>query len=232
MQSQILFRRVLICFGAACLPLSSAALAQRPQPAGAATEPAPIVEEQTSKVYSGPQVGESLDAVPVWQMTGPDQPTSKVDLAELSRKSPLIVAFMHERSRPAFMLTRVLSRFARQRKDQQLQFYVVVLTEDRSSSEKWLGQVGRYFDEPTRLAVADGGLEGPGSLGLNRLVDMTILVAHKGKVTANFALTQVTAAADAPPVLEAMSQVSGGGEVPTVQELMPQPINANVQRSP
>jgi len=40
--------------------------------------------------------------------------------------------------------------------------------------------------------ISPDGEEGPGSYGLNRKMTLTILVANKGKVTANFALVQRT----------------------------------------
>ncbi len=198
------------------------------------TDEQPVVKEREDAkdaVFSGPQVGEALVELPVWVSEGKDKPSTKADLAERSQKTPVAIAFMHERSRPAFQLVRILSQFAELRKEEGLELYVVVLTDDRSSSEQWLGQVGGYFKLPTKLAVADGGIEGPGPLGLNRLVDMTVLVAKEGKITANFALSQVSSATDAPPILKAINEISGGGEIPDLDQLLPQPAQRrNAQR--
>lgn len=205
----------IICILLPCFPV----LAQeRPEPArkteSAAGSPA------SEKLISGPQVGEEMPAAIVWMTSGEKQPSRKVDLAELS-KQPLALAFMHERSRPGFGLARLMSEFAAQRKAENMQFAVVVLTDDRSSSEEWLGMVRRYFPEPTQLSVADGGIEGPGTLGLNRLAALTLIVANEGKVTANFALTQVSEPTDGPAILKAMNDACGGGKIPKLEELRP-----------
>ncbi|MCA9190680.1 MAG: hypothetical protein KDB03_02920 [Planctomycetales bacterium] len=179
--------------------------------------------QQTKEIFSGPQVGEDLLELPVWIKSLDDKPSEKADLAEIAKKHPTTIIFMHEKSRPAFGLARLVSEFARKKTDKEIKVFLVVLTDDRSSTETWLGMIHRYFEPPTRLAVADGGIEGPGSLGLNRLVAVTALVVKDGKVTKNMALTQVTEAVDAPALLEAMNEVSGGGEIPSLDELRPRP---------
>ncbi len=216
--------------GLACTLQTSQALAQESESTGdpALTESA---NAASKTVFSGPQVGEKLTEVPVWISGGKEKTSSKSNLADRNPSAPLAIAFMHERSRPAFQLVRVLSQFAELRKDTGLELYVVVLSEDRSSSEQWLGQIGGYFKPPTQLAVAEGGIEGPGALGLNRLMDMTLLIAMEGKITANFALTQVSAATDAPPILKAINDISGGGEIPSIETLL-QPAGQRASTRP
>lgn len=206
--------------------LSPCAIAPvRAQDRGARDEGSSQVVETKESVFSGPQTGEALPELPVWEVVAKDQPSEKVDLSALSAKAPIAILFMHEKSRPAFQLARIISTFLEQKKESKLQFFIVVLTDDRSSSEKWLGQIRHYMSKTTRFAVADGGLEGPGALGLNRLVSLTVLVANEQKVTANFALTQVTAATDGPPILKAINELAGGGEVPKIEDLLPKRQN-------
>ncbi len=177
-------------------------------------------DSQQEKLFSGPQKGEPLPELPVWLVSPDGKPSTKVDLAKRSDESPVAIIFLHEKSRPAFQLARLMSAFTAKKKQGELEFYFVVLSEDRSSSEGWLGKIRNYLPN-THLAVADGGIEGPGALGLNRLVAVTVLVAKQRKVTANVALTQATAAVDGPPILQAMNEVSGGGEIPKIEELLP-----------
>ncbi|RMF39850.1 MAG: hypothetical protein D6753_12790 [Planctomycetota bacterium] len=184
-----------------------------------ATERKPA--DQSKPLFSGPQKGEPLPSVEVWELQPGDEASRKVDLGAVARQHPTVIVFMHEKSRPAFALGRVLSAFAKRKQQEQLHLYFVVLSDNRSESEKWLKMIRRYFDPSTRLAVAEGGIEGPGALGLNRLVALTILVAKDGTVHENFAFTQVTPAVDAPPVLEAINAITGGGPIPSVQELIP-----------
>lgn len=191
------------------------------RPSAGRENPVPVEQPDEEKLFSGPQVGEPLPELPVWMKKSSEANSEKVDLSKVCMEKPIAIAFMHEKSRPAFGLARLMSAFAEKKKDKDLQLYFVVLSDDRSETEQWLGQIGRYFNAPTQLAVADGGIEGPGTLGLNRMVSMTILVANKGKVTANFALTQVSNQVDGPKVLEAMNEVSGGGDIPSLEELLP-----------
>ncbi len=212
---------IMGCTVLACLP--SAAQDRATTASEAAQQPA-AGSPASEKIISGPQAGEELPSALIWINTSDTQPSQRVDLAELSQK-PLALAFMHERSRPGFGLARLMSEFAARRKAEGMQFAVVVLTDDRSSSETWLGQIRRYFPEPTKLAVADGGIEGPGTLGLNRLAALTVIVAKEGKVTANFALTQVSEPTDGPAILKAMNEACGGGVIPPLEELRPRPAN-------
>jgi hypothetical protein len=196
---------------------------KRPEQRGAREDTPAKFTDDKEPIFSGPQTGEPLPELPVWELSAKDEPSKKVDLSKLNADSPIAVLFLQEKSRPAFQLARIMSTFLEQKKESKLQFYIVVLTDDRSSSEKWLGQIRHYMSEQTHFAVADGGLEGPGALGLNRLVALTVLIAKEQKVTANFALTQVTAAIDGPPILKAMNELAGGGEIPDIDDLMPQP---------
>ncbi|MCA9129723.1 MAG: hypothetical protein KDB22_21705 [Planctomycetales bacterium] len=211
--------------GAAALALIASAAqthAQRDVDAGSQSSTAPAAEAD-KKIYSGPQKGETLGAFPVWLVPVEEKTSEKVDLQELSTKAPLVIAVMHEKSRPAFQLARLMSLYGERLKDKKLQLYFVILTEDRSSSESWLRLVRKNFSQVTHLTVADGGIEGPGSVGLNRLAAMTIIVVKDAQVTANFALTQVSAEADGPGVLQAMSDVVDGGKAPSIRELTPAP---------
>jgi hypothetical protein len=213
----------------ACLALAATACSLQVPVAWGQENDGDTSAAEVERHFSGPQSGEVLPEesflfiVPI-----DDMPAERVEIAKIAKDKPIAILFMHEKSRPAFQTARALSSFAALRKDSGLQLFVVVLSDDRSASEQWLRLIRRYFEPSTHLAVADGGIEGPGPLGLNRRVDMTVLVAKDGMVTANFAITQVTAAVDAPAMLKAMSEISGGGDIPDVQELLPP--SAPVQR--
>lgn len=209
------------CFGVTFL-IGSFCLVTTAQERTEAKRPGAVQVGEPSKdqkLISGPQVGEAFPELPVWLQRGGDQPAEKVDLKDLAAKQSIAVAFMHEKSRPGFGMSRLMSEFAAIRKD-KIQCVVVTLTDDRSTSELWLQQVRNYFPESTKLCVAEGGIEGPGSAGLNRLASLTVLVVRDGKVSANFALTQVSNAVDGPKILAAMNEASGGGDVPSIEELM------------
>ncbi len=175
------------------------------------------------KIFSGPQAGEKLGEFPVWIVPSDDSDSTKVDLREVASKTPLTAVVMHGKSRPAFMIWRALHAYGVKLGDEKMPVYCVMLSDDRSSEDQWMrGIQKRLFPKGGHFAIADGGLEGPGAIGLNRTASMTILVVKDGKVTDNFAFTQVTAQVDAPKVLAAMAKAAGEKEAPALKDLLPQ----------
>ncbi|HBE71668.1 MAG TPA: hypothetical protein DDW52_26290, partial [Planctomycetaceae bacterium] len=175
------------------------------------------------KIFSGPQAGEKIGEFPLWQLAGGDEPSEKTDLKQLAAKRPLAIAIMHQRTRPAYAVARLMAAYGDRLEKDKLEFCFVMLSEDRSETEQWMRKtVRRYFAKTKTMGVADGGLEGPGNLGLNRLAQMTILLVKGDKVTANFALTQPSAGTDGPKIIKAMAELAGEKEPPKLSELMPQ----------
>ncbi len=113
--------------------------------------------------------------------------------------------------------------YVNKRSDEKLTGGLIFLTDDATETENWLSLVKQQFGESKRMPVvySPDGIEGPGAYGLNRNVSMTILVADKNKVTANFALVQPGVEADLPKILKAVVAVAGG-EMPKISDLVPQ----------
>lgn len=183
-------------------------------------------EESAATVFSGPQAGEKLAPLKVKGVYG-EQAGKSWDVLEKNGDGPKLLIFLHERSRPAFGLTRALMTYVSKRKDDKLTGAVIWLTADPTETENWLKLVQKYFPKTDRLPVvySPDGIEGPGAYGLNRNVAMTILVADKGKVTENFALVQPSLQADLPKILKAAVAVAGG-EMPKLADLQPQAMRA------
>lgn len=171
-------------------------------------------------VFSGPQVGERLPALPCLGLTG-DLEGKSFDLIETSAGGPVLIVFFHELTRPGFGLMRAVTGFAGQRAEQGMKAGVVFLTDDLTETTNWAGNVRQLFNDRVTYAASPDGKEGPGAYGLNRNVTLTILVADQGKVTANFALVQPQLQADGPKILRAIADVTGGGEIPSIQSLGP-----------
>ncbi|QDV63805.1 hypothetical protein Mal65_29520 [Crateriforma conspicua] len=169
-------------------------------------------------VFSGPQAGEALPGFEVKVVAGPHQGET-VDPIKLAEGGPVMLSFLHKKTRPAFGMLRTLSKYAVTRKDRGLTTMIVFLADDRSDAERWLGQVRRYFADDVMLAVSNDGADGPGNYGLNRLVQTTVLVGDDGKTVANFAITDPQLQADGPGILKAIVGVTGGGDVPDVKSL-------------
>ncbi len=180
------------------------------------------------KVVSGPQAGEKLGKIPVQIIPQgkPEAilkvPSEKAELREKHSEGPLLLIFMNEKSRPGFALTRLLSEYThRIGKEKSPPTYFIMLTEDASETDKWLRTVAKHLKPSVRLAVAEGGIEGPGSLGLNRLVAMTVLVCKDSKVVDNYSLVQPSAEVDGAKLIKSIADVIGDENPPRVRQLMP-----------
>ena len=181
--------------------------------------------EPDSAIFSGPQTGEPLPSLQVNPAAGVESSES-LDLIKKAANGPVVIVFMHERTRPAFGLTNVVMKFAATRRDKGLTAATVFLTADQTETENWIKRTQQNQPKDVILAISPDGLEGPGDYGLNRNVALTIIVANEGKVTANFALVQPGLDVDGPKILKAIGEVTGGGPVPPVSTFMRQQMDA------
>jgi hypothetical protein len=76
-----------------------------------------------------------------------------------------------------------------------------------------------HMPRNTPVGISLDGPEGPGAYGLNRHVQMTILVADRSGVVSNFALVQPSVNGDAVAVLSALVKVVGG-KPPTLADIL------------
>ena len=184
--------------------------------------PSISAEEVEQKIFSGPQAGEKLAPLSVKGVYG-DEAGKTWDLNKTGGDGARLLVFLHKRTRPAFGLARVLMTYVSKRKDDKLTGGIIWLSEDPTETENWLSVVKKYFPQTKRMPVvySPDGIEGPGAYGLNRNVTMTILVADKNRVTANFALVQPSLEADFPIIMKAVVAAAGGA-IPKLADLQPQ----------
>lgn len=158
-----------------------------------------------SAEYSGPQVGEPLPDFSLLSLT-----TDSADplLLPKSPQRPQLVVFAHEITRPAMALIRTLNAFRAANSD-RLDAALVVLTEDLTKTREWAQLASRALPTEFVLATSAEGREGPGALGLNRKMTLTILIVRDQIVTANFALVQPSDQADALKICQAWAQAAG-----------------------
>lgn len=175
-------------------------------------------DSKPEQVFSGPQKGESLVSFDMTHAIG-ENADEVVDVVKLAGEKPILLIFFHEKTRPAFGLMRTLAKFGVSKKDKGLTSAVCFLTPDPTETSRWVKQVGRNLPKGATYGVFAGGVEGPGSLGLNRNVALTVLVADKGKVVHNSALVQPSLETDGSKIIKAIVEVTGGGKVPSVREL-------------
>jgi len=168
------------------------------------------------RVFSGPQVGEVMPKFSVKRMFGKD-PDETFDPIATAAGKPVVLVFVHKVTRPGVAAVRTLCKFLGQKKS-SISGAAVFLTEDPTATVNWMRRARRALPSEVPLGISGDGIEGPGAYGLNRKVELTILVGNKGKVTANFALVQPSTQVDVPRVLKAIvAQV--GGKVPTLASL-------------
>ncbi|HMP80292.1 MAG TPA: hypothetical protein PKD54_12635, partial [Pirellulaceae bacterium] len=158
-------------------------------------------------VFSGPQIGEAMPAFDVKPLfRDADQTTTSLALGE---KEGLHVAlFVTEVTRPGFAVIRTISNYAGALGD-RVHVQVVFLTSDIVAKQQWAQGARQILPKSAAYYVSPDGAEGPGTLGLNRHVELTVLLIRESKVVANFALVQPGDAVDSPIIIEAIAQALG-----------------------
>ena len=140
-------------------------------------------------VFSGPQVGEKLTPFEVISVDGESAGT-KVDPIKLADGGPTLLVFVHKLTRPGVALTRAITGYAVSQKSKGVRSGIVWLDDDKAAAEAYLTRAAGSLNFVVPVGVSVDGGEGPGAYGLNRNVELTILVADENTVKANFALVQ------------------------------------------
>ncbi|GIW81662.1 MAG: hypothetical protein KatS3mg105_3469 [Gemmatales bacterium] len=167
-------------------------------------------------VFSGPQPGEKMTPFKVVGAYGP-MAGKEFTVLENASDSPVLLVFVHEMTRPLLQLLRPVDAFADKWSQAGLKAHIVMLTADRTETDRFLARAKRSLNLKTPTSISLDGLEGPGNYGLNRKVTVTILVGKGDKVVANFAIVQPNET-DAPKVLAALAKVVGK-PTPSPQEI-------------
>lgn len=166
-------------------------------------------------VFSGPQPGEKLTPFRITASAGEE---GELDIIAKAQDKPIVLVFVHERTRPAFGLANLVMRLVSARGKEKVVGGIVFLDADPTATIDWMNRIQNYFPKDIYKGVSPDGLEGPGAYGLNRNVAVTVLVGKAGKVTANFALVQPGIEADGPKIFKAVAEVLGEDEIPTIAD--------------
>jgi hypothetical protein len=177
-----------------------------------------LFAEDKPAEFSGPQVGEKLTPFTTKAILG-NEAGKEIDLVKAAAGKPVLIVFVHERNRPTVGLARLLGLYAATKKDAGLTSGIVFLTADPTMTEEWMKLAKGALPGGVPVGISTDGQEGPGAYGLNRKVQMTILVGKEDKVTANFALVQPSVQVDAPKIAQAVVDALGGGQGPTIEDL-------------
>ncbi len=178
----------------------------------------PRDKTEFEKVFSGPQVGEKLPPLKVRIVIGANAGEDD-DIVSNASGKPIFLIFMNKWNEQVAELMRVITLYAEQRDKPQLVAAVVWLTSDPSDLEARLERARPHMPRDTPVGISLDGPEGPGAYGLNRHVQMTILVADGNVVTSNFALVQPSVNGDAVALLRELVKVIGG-RPPTLAEVI------------
>lgn len=197
---------ITVCLACLCVQQESDGVRPRTQ------EPA---DRQQQTVFSGPQKGEKLPPLSV-RLVGAEKQT---DIVAAGGDGPIMLVFFHKLTRPAFALTRALGQFAAMDQNKKLHSAVVFLVEDETAAETRIKAITSRMPKPVKVGISPDGLNGPGAYGLNRNVTLTVLVANKGRVVANYALVQPSAQADGPKIMKSVVDVVGG-RMPNIESLL------------
>jgi hypothetical protein len=177
----------------------------------------PGVAQDDTQVFSGPQVGEKLAPFSV-QGVFDDEAGKSFDFVTKAEDKPILLLFVHELTRPSVAVTRSIMKYAGERKKDGLSCGLVFLSDDPTAIEQQLKRARHALPPNTPIGISTEGREGPGSYGLNRDMTLTVLIADKGHVTANFAIVQPTPAVDVPKIVKEITHLIGG-DVPSLAEL-------------
>ncbi|RYD77024.1 MAG: hypothetical protein EOP84_16110 [Verrucomicrobiaceae bacterium] len=167
-------------------------------------------------VFSGPQKGEKTTSFKVVELTGQNAGSERDPISE-NAGQPTVLLFVHGIERSLVPLLRVVDEYGVGRKD-SLKTEIIFLFSDRLEGEQRVKAVAGSLKLQSRIGLSVDGIEGPGNYGLNKDCLMTLVIAKNNTVAANFALTQ-PGIADAPKVLEALADVSGDANPPSVEQL-------------
>lgn len=149
----------------------------------------PAMCHSADPVFSGPQIGESLAPFKVTSVYG-DSAGREVDPVKLAGDKANMLVFVHKLTRPGIALTRSLTGYAKSQSGQGAVSAIVWLDDDQAAAEQYLKRAKKSLNFSVPVGVSIDGVEGPGAYGLNRNVELTVIIAKDSKVTANFALVQ------------------------------------------
>ena len=140
-------------------------------------------------VFSGPQPGEKLTPL---KLSGvyDDAAGKEFDAVADADGKPTLLVFVHKLTRPGLGLARGLTNYAQTLKDPPSYSAIVWLNDDKAEAEAYLTRARPSLNLKVPVGISVDGGEGPGAYGLNRNVELTVLVAKDNNVLANFALIQ------------------------------------------
>jgi hypothetical protein len=154
---------------------------------------------------SGPQVD---DPLPNFAIRGAldDEAGKTMDLVKDAAGRPIVLFFIHERTRQSIALARQVLSDAANHKSDGLEAGLVFLTADIAATADWLKIATQALPRGVPIGISPDGPSGPPAYNLNPKVIATVIIAKNNRVLTNFALTQPNATDDAPLITAAIAK--------------------------
>jgi hypothetical protein len=159
----------------------------------------------TAAEISGPQVGDPLPGFTIRGVLD-DEAGKPMDLVKDAAGRPLVLYFVHERTRQSIALARQVLGDAANRKSNGLEAGLIFLTADVAATEEWMKIAIQALPRGIPIGISPDGSSGPPAYNLNPKVIATVIIAKDSRVVANFALTQPSLADDAPLITAAITK--------------------------
>lgn len=153
---------------------------------------------------SGPKVGQKLTPFKVLAFSGPDE-GKEVEHFKQAREQPTLLIFVHRITRPGLKFLRPIDKLAAELTTDKLHGQIVWL-DDKDKAKEYLDRAKKSLNLEIPIAISLDGKDGPAAYGLNDKVALTVLLARKNQVVANFALVDPNET-DAPRVLRAIGKL-------------------------
>jgi hypothetical protein len=153
----------------------------RPAPARGDSGSAPA---RTETVFSGPQKGEKVPSFRVVDVTGARK-EREFDPTKEAASAPALYFFFVNPNRVVARTIKVIDAMAREGSSHGLRAYFIGLLPDRLEGDQRLRDAWSSLKPFIPVCLSPDGVEGPGSWGLNKQCQVTVVVAKDGKVVAN-----------------------------------------------
>jgi hypothetical protein len=160
---------------------------------------------------SGPQVGDKITSFTVRGVLD-DEAGKNIDLVKDAAGKPLVIFFVHERTRPSIGLARQVLSDAANRKSDGLEAGLVLLTSDVTATEEWVKMVPQVLPRGVPIGISTDGEQGPPAYNLSRKVVATVIIAKDNRVVANFALNAPNLDEDPQKISSAIAATLGSAK--------------------
>ncbi|MDA7511007.1 hypothetical protein N8766_03040 [bacterium] len=140
-------------------------------------------------LVSGPPVGTAVSSIPCYANSGNYAGRESFNVAEEIGSRPGMLLFVHVLNRNTAPVIRAVDNLAREFGVFGFKSFVVTLSDDRTAAEEQLRRVNRSLKLNEPMVLSLDGLDGPGSLALNRRCTLSLIGLRDGAVIDSIGFT-------------------------------------------